>query len=853
MHDSLRGPVFVLAVFSILAVLSPPVSAEDKPARREIERQQHEAIAALPEKYRQWLAEVDPILTRDEKAAFLGLAKDYQRDAFIKKFWEARDPYPRTARNEFKEAWSAKVQAAHERFQDLYDERARTLLLNGVPDDLVESNCPDVYVPLEVWYWARSERTGDQLFLVFYRRFGSWPWKRWHPMDGFEALRPDSTRVDGSSGTCGDPEKEGKILFALRWISQQPMLQWEMLQARIDTPPPPPGGEWIAAFASYSTDFPEGATPLPARLAVDFPGRYQSRTVVQGLVTIAPGDAGQAQVAEYRSYDFLLTGEVLASGELFDSFRYKFDLPVLNQTTAESLPMAFQRYLRPGEYTLIVKLEDVNSGRVFREERALTVPSREQEADRTDPSHRSDPSDPESSRLLAEANAALGNREVTLKLLPPPTSNELPTGLQRFGTLVTGNGVAAVVFTLNGKPILTKKKAPYSVELDLGTVPQNHLLTATAIDAAGNELASDQIQVNVAPQRFRIRLVEPRRGKRYTDSLLAHAELDVPEGQTVERVEIFLDDTRIATLFQPPWEQPVALPPGGALSYVRAVAYLPDGNSTEDLVFVNAPEILEEMRVDLVELYTTAVDRAGHPVPDLQAADFTVAEDGVRQEIARFERVTDLPVHVAVALDTSASMEKILPQARDAALGFLQRTIRPKDRAAVITFNDHPNLGAKLTSDLTQLAGGLAGIKSERSTALYDAMVFSLYYFSGLKGRRAVLLLSDGRDEGSRFTFDEALEYARRSGVTIYVIGLGEDVEKRKLSRFAEETGGRSFFLSKPAELPAIYAAIEEELRSQYLIAYQSTNTTGSTGFRTVDVDVRRSGVEVKTMRGYYP
>jgi Ca-activated chloride channel family protein len=161
------------------------------------------------------------------------------------------------------------------------------------------------------------------------------------------------------------------------------------------------------------------------------------------------------------------------------------------------------------------------------------------------------------------------------------------------------------------------------------------------------------------------------------------------------------------------------------------------------------------------------------------------------------------------------------------------------------------------------LAGGLAGLKSERSTALYDAMVFSLYYFSGLRGRRALLLLSDGRDEGSRFTFDEALEYARRSGVTVYVIGLGEDVEKKKLGRFAEETGGRAFLLGNATELPGIYAAIEDELRSQYLIAYQSTNyqstnnqstnTGGGNGFRTVEVEVARSGVEVKTMRGYYP
>jgi VWFA-related protein len=843
-----------LAVAAVLAVLSPAAATagdpSDPPGRREVERRQHEAIAALPEKYRDWLAEVHPLLTPEEKAAFLGLAKDYQRDAFIKRFWEARDPYPRTARNEFKDAWAVKVQAARDRFEDLYEIRPRLLLLNGVPDQVVESDCPTVFAPLEVWYWPRAERTGQELFVVFYRRFGSWPWRLWQPDEGPDVLRPESTRVDASAlSLCGDPDKERLISHAIRWIAQKPILEWKMLLARFDSPPPAPGGEWISAFASYSTDFPEGAAPLPARLAVDFPGRYQSRTVVQGVVSVAPEDAGQTQIAvpgsgDYRSHDFLLTGEIVANGELFDSFRYKFDLPV----TGESLPLAFQRYLRPGEYTLIVKLEDVSSGRVFREERALTVPSREREA------AAAPPADPETARLHAEANAAIGRREVTLKLLPPPGSDNLPTGLKRFDTYFTGNP-AAVVFTLNGKPILTKKKPPYSVELDLGTVPHNHLLSAAAVDAAGNVLARDEIQINVAPQRFRLRLTEPQRGKHYTVSLLARAELDVPEGQAVERVEIFLDETRIATLYQPPWEQPLALPAGGTLAYVRAVAYLPDGNSTEDLVFVNAPDSLEEIRVDLVELYTTALDRKGRPVSDLQEKDFTVREDGVRQEIVRFERVTDLPVHVAVALDTSASMEKALPQARDAALGFLQRTIRPKDRAAVVTFNDHPNLGAKLTSDLTQLAGGLAGIKAERSTALYDAMVFSLYYFSGLRGRRALLLLSDGRDEGSRFTFDEALEYARRSGVTIYVIGLGEDVEKRKLGRFAEEPGGRAFFPGRADDLPGIYAAIEDELRSQYLVAYQSTNTSTGTGaaFRTVDLEVARSGVEVKTMRGYYP
>jgi Ca-activated chloride channel family protein len=171
----------------------------------------------------------------------------------------------------------------------------------------------------------------------------------------------------------------------------------------------------------------------------------------------------------------------------------------------------------------------------------------------------------------------------------------------------------------------------------------------------------------------------------------------------------------------------------------------------------------------------------------------------------------------------------------------------------VITFNDRPYLAVKFTKDVNALASGLAGVKAERGTALYDTIVFTLFYFNGVKGQRAILLLSDGKDEGSRFGWEEALDYARRAGVAIYPIGLGPQVEKPKLKKLAEETGGRAFFLEDVSGLAPVYAAIEEELRSKYLIAYQSTNTSGSDGFRAVELKVAKPGVEAKTMRGYYP
>jgi len=327
----------------------------------------------------------------------------------------------------------------------------------------------------------------------------------------------------------------------------------------------------------------------------------------------------------------------------------------------------------------------------------------------------------------------------------------------------------------------------------------------------------------------------------------------VPDGDSIEHVDFYLNENKVATLFQPPYQQPIVLPRNQPLSYVRAVAYLPDGNSTEDLVFVNAPDYLENLDVQFVELYASVLDRAGHPVTNLKQKDFRVLEDGKPQTVARFERVSDLPIHAAVALDISASMEPNLSKAQQAALSFLQGTIQPKDRAAVVVFNDHPNLTVKFTNDVKSLAGGLAGLKAERGTALYDTIVFTLYYFNGIKGQRAMLLLSDGKDEGSRFSYEDALEYARRAGVIIYTIGLGKDVDKKKMEKFAEETGGRSFFVQNASDLTGIYATIEHDLRSQYLIAYQSGNTTGSTEFRTVELKVSQPGLEPKTMRGYYP
>ncbi|MES1242560.1 MAG: VWA domain-containing protein [Acidobacteriota bacterium] len=855
-------------LFALLLLSAGPLLGLPADTKPDLEARKR-AVEALPEKYRAWVETVDILLTDEEWVSFLALTKDYQRDAFIDRFWQVRDENPRTPRNEFRDGWETRTAEALRRYGDLKDARARALRLNGIPDDVLTSDCPMILWPLEVWYFSHSERTKRELVLILYRKWGAGRWRIWDPAEGgIDTLLADGAATEGapvdrdwrsamageeSKGgfarvlACGPDDKGKKIAAAIGWILEKGN-DWPFILQKADSSPAPPGAEWVPTFESYLTDVPAGAPALEAKLDVEFPGRQRSRTVLQGLVAVPASEAGVVQLAGSRSYNFLLTGEVLTKETdepgLFDRFRFRFDVPASEAPAGSTIPLVFQRPLRPGEYTLVLKVEDLNSGRFYRVERPLTVPL--VEAALPPPP----PADPDTARVLAAANQALANGDTVVQILPPP--GELPTGMNRFDTLTSGD-IAQVVFSLDGKPVLTKRKPPFSVELDLGALPRPRTLTAVGYDAAGRELARDERLVNAAANRFRLRLAEPRRGEHYESSVPVRAEVEAPDGETIERVEIFLDETRVATLYQPPYNQAVILPKDQPLAYVRAVAYLSDGNSTEDLVFVNAPDYLEEMDVDFVELYTSVTDRQGRPVEGLAAKDFKVSEDGVPQTIARFEKVTDLPIHAAVALDVSASMEDSLDQTRTAALQFLEQSVRPKDRAAVITFNDRPFLAVKFTKDVNALAGGLAGLKAERGTALYDTIVFTLFYFNGVKGQRAILLLSDGKDEGSRFGWEEALDYARRAGVAIYPIGLGPQVEKPKLKKLAEETGGRAFFLEDVSGLGPVYAAIEEELRSKYLIAYQSTNTGGGDTFRTVDLKVAKSGVEVKTMRGYYP
>lgn len=876
----------VLALAAALCWTGDPARA-DKLEKR---------VEELPREYREWVGDVRLLMSPDELKEFLALEKDYQRDAFIEAFWAARDPYPETQRNEYREAWESRLRFVEEEYPEIYDERRDLLLLNGEPSIRQEFPCtPGIVSPVEVWGYSESDRMDHEFYLIFRQPDGVGPYRLYDPRDGLHVFFPEPayslenrckqlgrTRTEGPGEQprttdpapnlrplsveddlsyecatallgrhCDLGNRDSLLLIALaRLRLEERIFSFDVLEARLKSRPDPEESEWLATFQAYSTDLPEGASTFPAELTIDFPGRRQSRTVVAGIFAVPASDLATVELAGERSYDLVLLGEVLREQELLETFRYEIHVPTREDVEARAtseavVPVTFQRALRPGDYRLVMKLEDIHSGKLHRVEREIEVPH--VEASWVPP----EAEDPVAESLLAEAVARLGGGEdPELRLVPPGDGPH--TGMVRFDTVGSPTGVDRVRFFLNGEPVMSRNRPPYGVELDLGPIPRLHTVRLVAYGEDGEAVASDELEINAGVHSFRVRLLEPHSERTYAGSAPVRAEIQVPKDQALDRLEIWVGETRHATLYQEPFEQRVPLP--GGPTYVRAVAWLTDGSQMEDMAWVNAPGVFEEVDVDLVEVYA-AVTAAGRMLDGLTQDDFTVLENGEPQEIQRFERVENRPLWIMALFDTSASMEGRLDETRHAAMGFFEQVLTPKDRAALLAFHDRPRLRADFTHDVTDLAVELASLKAERGTALYDAVITGLYAMNGLQGQRAMLLLSDGKDESSRRTYQEALDYAKTAGVTIYSIGLDfkkTDLEARRhLNKLAEQTGGRSFYVQSPEELAEVYEQIERELRSRYLLVYASTHEGDD--FRTVEVRVDRPGAEVQAMRGYFP
>lgn len=284
---------------------------------------------------------------------------------------------------------------------------------------------------------------------------------------------------------------------------------------------------------------------------------------------------------------------------------------------------------------------------------------------------------------------------------------------------------------------------------------------------------------------------------------------------------------------------------------------------SENLTCVHAQE-------QLTSILFTVVDKNNNPVTILRKEDIRVLEDDVPQEITGFQQQVDRALSLVILIDASASQEKTLPAEKAAALSFVDSIIHPdRDMAAVISFTDDAILKQSLTNDRTQVRQAIDNIKfvSPRgpgATAIWDAIWAACEEIVDLapgQTRRVIILLTDGVDTASRKKMSEAVNRTIKSEAVIYSIGIGDTtfngVDKGALERVAERTGGRAFFPRKDKNLPAIFTALEQSLRSQYLVSYSPKSKKTGNSFRKVRIEIvnpelRQQNLQLFYQQGYF-
>jgi VWFA-related protein len=269
------------------------------------------------------------------------------------------------------------------------------------------------------------------------------------------------------------------------------------------------------------------------------------------------------------------------------------------------------------------------------------------------------------------------------------------------------------------------------------------------------------------------------------------------------------------------------------------------------------------VEVDLVDLIFTATDKHGHFIKDLKQDDIRLLDDGKPPErIEAFESETGLPLRVGLLIDASNSVRDRFRFEQEAAIEFLQQVVRPKsDLAFVIGFDSVSDLTQDYTDSTDALGNGVRVLRPGGGTALHDAVYEACQKLSKApvhgSARRAIILLTDGDDNQSRHSREEAIEAALHAEVIIYVINTDVTESNKKgdkvLMRYAEATGGRVFFPLRIEEVASAFAEIQDELRSQYVVAYKPQNSTQDGSYHSITIDApSRPNVKIRTRKGYY-
>ena len=873
--------VLALAITTLAYAGNPPAPKDGglKPAapsqeilRKLSKRERKERTAKLETRFQDFVADVEPILNSSELDAFLSLESDAQRESFIDDFWRRRDAMMGASGLAFRDQYYARLEVAREQFRKIGSDRAKMFLLHGPPARVVRTECPRILQPVEVWSYAAVPALGQNIRFLFYRPRGHGDYRLWNPVGGSIALQ-DLVATETLGGSTAEESAARRAITdssspyayisriqiecrdgdeVLRAITQ-------MVQSRVDLlkllEPPPLGSEEAQKMLRSVVIANPNAPKLSADFSVRYPGKDGSRTDVQMMLLVPKAQVSPADVGGSEVYVIDVTGEVLRDGRLWEKYRYRFDFA--GNFEGEHFPIVIDRFLRPAEYTSRIKVIDVSTGAEAIVEKDLNVPEvfGVEQASTPAPAPQVASGGTPEAYTTPSTTATTAPVEPKLRIVPPP--EEIVSGIEKVETLITGDAIKAVEFWLDSRKIAVRRSEPFALDIDFGEVPRMRRIRAVGLDAKGKAVTGDDLFVNTGTDPFRVRITSPRIAPRAVGPTRVEIDARIPEGEELEALELYWNETRMATLYDPPFVQTVNLPSTEGVGYLRAVAKLKDPSvpPVEDVVVINSPAHMEELNVHLIELPTTVLV-GGKPASHLTENVFKILDEGQPVSIAKFEYVKNLPLSIGMAVDTSGSMQPRMAEAQKAGAQFLENIMKKGDKAFMVAFSEEPQLVQKWSPKLADLHAGLAKLRADDMTALYDAIVFSLYNFHGIRGQKALVIISDGMDTKSKFTFEQCLEYARRSAVPIYAIAIGlraTEVDVRyKLGKLAGETGGTVYYIETAQDLQKVYDNIQSELRSQYILGfYPAADIKAGSKWREVTVQVNEG--KAKTVKGYYP
>jgi Ca-activated chloride channel family protein len=425
----------------------------------------------------------------------------------------------------------------------------------------------------------------------------------------------------------------------------------------------------------------------------------------------------------------------------------------------------------------------------------------------------------------------------------------------RVEALVTTDRVRRVDFLLDGELIETDRRFPFGAVLAAGSMEESRApgrLEGVAFDREGREIARDSVELDRARGSLALSLSPV---SRLGDAWLEiGAEVLHPEGVPIDRVDFYRDGRYVASVGAAPYR--ARIPAGDEAGYLRAVAVAGDGSLAEEVRLLDERGEGEEISVGLVELYAMVTTRAGAPVTGLAADLFELRHEGRILPIERFAEGDAVPLSVALVIDGSGSMLDDMERAKRSAADFLTSTLDEGDRALLVDFDSRPRLLRAATDEISELVESFDEIRSRGGSSIYDAILFATLQLEATAGRRALVVVTDGLDSGSRISARDCAVAARRHGVPVFVLSLEEGYPaapshpRLELRELAIASGGGFYPVRVAADVGRTFQAIETQLRGQYLLAFASQALLSSADLAALTLDVADQRLVVRTLLG---